>query len=140
MSSRESLVADHLQHLAAFLGHSYWLFYVSAEHAPEQAWAEIDISNCNEAEVKLSARFWQAPSHIQNQVLLHELLHISFHKKHELFLDAMDSVLDWLSATDRKKARAMLDIFLKGAERVEEVEVNRLAIILAKFAPPFNID
>ena len=136
--SREEYVADYLSNLSHFLGHHYWVFRVVPEYSAE-GWAEVHIEDYNEATVTLSARFWDAPASTKTQVLLHELLHLSFIRQHEHLQDGVESILDWLPAGDKKKAKAQLEIHEKAAERAEEVEVNRLAVLLTEFAPQWDM-
>lgn len=139
MAHREDYVASYLERLSAFLGHHYWIFHVTDELCSD-GWAEVHIEDHNEAEVKLSARFWRAAPSLKTQILLHELLHISFTRQHEHLEDCIAALMDFLPKSHKKHAKSQMIIHLKAAERAEEVEVNRLAVLLSRFAPPWDME
>lgn len=139
-SKREEQAGVYISELAGFLGHHYWVFRVLDEYAPDGCWAEIHVMEYNEAEVRLSSKFWAASREEKTQILLHELMHISFSRINEHVEDAIESVLEWVGAQDRKKAKSLIEIHLKAAQRAEEVEVNRMAVLLAEFAPGWPLD
>lgn len=134
---RERSLEQYCTELANFLGHPYWVFRVGDDYASD-GWAEIHIEDYNEAEIRVSPKFWTAPTKTQTQVILHELLHISFIRQHEHLQDCISSLLEWVPTADRRKAKAQLDIHQKAALRAEELEVNRLAVLLSGFAPQFQ--
>ena len=136
--SKELVVKEHVEDLIEFLGLHLWIIEVETKEESKN-WAEIIIQDYNEATIKVSDLFWDADNYKKTQILLHELLHISYFRQFQYIEDALDCVLDWLAGEEKKRALQQLKIHVSAAHRAEEIAVNNLSVILAQFAPRLEL-
>lgn len=125
LTKHEAKLVKYIENLADLMGLKEWSFGLGSSLLKnDEALARIETVRvlCT-AVIEVNELFWETDAAQQRKCIVHELLHIYF---------STDRIMTGL---ENQLTRSVMDLFVAHAEIETEIQVDRLAKVIAPFFP-----